>query len=54
MRLKVVALGITRAVAAISPSPRRRNDLPRWAGALGMVLGSVAGSAACYGLSLLF
>ncbi|WP_281272676.1 hypothetical protein [Solirubrobacter pauli] len=41
-------------MAAISPSPRRsRNDLPRWAGTLGLVLGSTIGAAACFGLAAL-
>ncbi|MDA0141903.1 hypothetical protein [Solirubrobacter deserti] len=41
-------------MAAISPSPRRRpHDLPRWAGTLGLVLGSSIGAAACYGLAAL-
>jgi hypothetical protein len=39
-------------VAAISPG--KREPLPRWAGTVGLVLGSMLGAAACYGLSLLF
>jgi len=47
-------VGISRAVAAISPSPRRpRQDLPRWAGTVGMLLGTALGGAACYGFALL-
>ncbi|MDA0180993.1 hypothetical protein OJ997_11860 [Solirubrobacter phytolaccae] len=41
-------------MAAISPSPRRRRqDLPQWAGTVGMALGTALGGAACYGLALL-
>ena len=54
IRWNLVVLGIHRAVAAFSPAPRRREPLPRWAGTLGLVLGSVLGAGACSGLALLF
>jgi hypothetical protein len=44
---------MTRAVAAI-PHSRRSTDPPRWAGLVGMVLGSGLGAAACYALASLF
>jgi hypothetical protein len=38
------------AVATIPDTPRR-DALPAWAGALGLVLGSALGAAACYALA---
>jgi hypothetical protein len=43
---------MTRAVAAITPGSR--SSFPRWAGTVGMVLGTGLGVAACYGLAALF
>jgi hypothetical protein len=40
-------------VAAIPGPRRRRGAPPNWAGALGMVLGSTLGAAACYALASL-
>jgi hypothetical protein len=44
--------GYHRAMAATTPA--KRDALPRWAGAVGLILGGTLGAAACYGLALLF
>jgi hypothetical protein len=51
--LETGCCGYHPAVAAISPGKRHTDPLPRWAGTLGMLLGSAAGAAACYVLATL-